>query len=186
VEVHSDEIGDFAELLNCPRFNYSYSKTIDTIMSQQSVLADLESQIGTEIFTSDWITVDQEKIDAFAAATNDHQWIHTDPERAAKESPYGGTIAHGYLIISLYPQMRRNVVDGVPVYPGVKSSINYGLNKLRFPSAVRAGSRVRGHTELIKVEKIRNAIQMIEKLTVEIEGEEKPACVAEAVVWLVF
>ena len=186
MEVHSDEIGDFAELLNCPRFNYSYSKTIDTIMSQQSVLADLESQIGTEIFTSDWITVDQEKIDAFAAATNDHQWIHTDPERAAKESPYGGTIAHGYLIISLYPQMRRNVVDGVPVYPGVKSSINYGLNKLRFPSAVRAGSRVRGHTELIKVEKIRNAIQMIEKLTVEIEGEEKPACVAEAVVWLVF
>ena len=186
MEVHSDEIGDFAELLNCPRFNYSYSKTIDTIMSQQSVLADLESQIGTEIFTSDWITVDQEKIDAFAAATNDHQWIHTDPERAAKESPYGGTIAHGYLIISLYPQMRRNVVDGVPVYPGVKSSINYGLNKLRFPSGVRAGSRVRGHTELIKVEKIRNAIQMIEKLTVEIEGEEKPACVAEAVVWLVF
>ena len=155
-------------------------------MSQQSVLADLKAQIGTEIFTSDWITVDQEKIDAFAAATDDHQWIHTDPERAAKESPYGGTIAHGYLIISLYPQMRRNVVDGVPVYPGVKSSINYGLNRLRFPSAVRAGSRVRGHTELMKVKKIRNAIQMIEKLTVEIEGEEKPACVAEAVVWLVF
>lgn len=155
-------------------------------MSQESVLADLKSRIGTEIFTSDWITVDQEKINDFAAATNDHQWIHTDPERAAKESPYGATIAHGYLIISLYPQMRRNLVDGVPVYPGVKSSINYGLNKLRFPNAVRAGSRVRGHTELVNVKQIRNAIQMIEKLTVEIDGEKEPACVAEAIVWLVF
>ncbi len=155
-------------------------------MSQQSVFAELKSQIGTEIFTSDWITVDQERINAFAAATDDRQWIHTDPARAAKASPYGGTVAHGYLIISLYPQMRRNVVDGVPAYPGVKSSINYGLNKLRFPNAVRAGSRVRGHTELIDVTQIGNAIQMIEKLTVEIEGEEKPACVAEAVVWLIF
>jgi acyl dehydratase len=155
-------------------------------MSQQSVFEDLKSQIGTEIFTSDWINVDQDRINAFAAATDDHQWIHTDPARAAKSSPYGGTIAHGYLIISLYPQMRRNVVDGVPVYPGVKSSINYGLNKLRFPNAVRAGSQVRGHTELIDVKQIGNAIQMIEKLTVEIESEEKPACVAEAVVWLVF
>ncbi|MDH3411887.1 MAG: MaoC family dehydratase [Gammaproteobacteria bacterium] len=155
-------------------------------MTQQSVLADLKSRIGTEIFTSDWITVEQAKIDAFAAATDDHQWIHTDPQRAAKDSPYGATIAHGYLIISLYPQMRRNVDDGVPVYSGVKSSINYGLNKLRFPNAVRAGSRVRGHTELVNVKQIRNAIQMIEKLTVEIEGEEKPACVAEAIVWLVF
>jgi acyl dehydratase len=155
-------------------------------MSQQSVLEELKSQIGTEIFTSDWIYVGQERINAFAAATDDHQWIHTDPVRAAKASPYGATVAHGYLIISLYPQMRRNVVDGVPVYPGVKSSINYGLNKLRFPNAVRAGSRVRGHTDLIDVKQIGNAIQMIEKLTVEIEGEEKPACVAEAVVWLIF
>ena len=155
-------------------------------MSQQSVLAELKSRIGTEIYTSDWITVSQEKINAFAAATDDHQWIHTDPERAERESPYGAAIAHGYLIISLYPQMRRNVIDGVPVYPGVKSSINYGLNKLRFPNAVRAGARVRGHTELMHVKKIRNAIQMIEKLTVEIEGAEKPACVAEAIVWLVF
>ena len=155
-------------------------------MSQQSVLEELKARIGTEIYTSDWITVSQEKINAFAEATDDHQWIHTDPERAARESPYGAAIAHGYLIISLYPQMRRNVVDGVPVYSGVKSSINYGLNKLRFPNAVRAGSRVRGHTELVHVKKIRNSIQMIEKLTVEIEGEEKPACVAEAIVWLVF
>jgi len=155
-------------------------------MSQEKVLEELKARIGTEIHTSDWIIVDQAKIDAFAAATDDHQWIHTDPARAAKESPYGATIAHGYLIISLYPQMRRSVVDGVPSYPGVKSSINYGLNKLRFPNAVRAGARVRGHTELINVKKIRNSIQMIEKLTVEVEGEKKPACVAEAIVWLVF
>ena len=155
-------------------------------MSQESVLEDLKLRVGKEIYTSDWITVDQDRIDAFAAATDDHQWIHTDPARAAKDSPYGATIAHGYLIISLYPQMRRNVADGVPTFPGVKSSINYGLNKLRFPNAVRAGTRVRGHTELVHVKKIRNAIQMIEKLTVEIEDEGKPACVAEAIVWLVF
>ncbi len=155
-------------------------------MSQAQVLEDLKQKIGSEIYTSDWITVDQQMIDAFAAATGDHQWIHTDPERARRDSPYGTTIAHGYLIVSLYPQMRRRVVDGVPIYPGVKSSINYGLNKLRFPNPVRAGARVRGHTELINVKKIRNHIQMIEKLTVEINGEEKPACVAEAIVWLVF
>lgn len=155
-------------------------------MNQAIVLEDLKSRVGREIHTSDWITVDQERIDAFAAATDDRQWIHTDPSRAAKDSPYGATIAHGYLIISLYPQMRRSVVDGVPAFPGVKSSINYGLNKLRFPNAVRAGARIRGHSELVNVKKIRNAIQMIEKLTVEIEGEGKPACVAEAIVWLVF
>jgi acyl dehydratase len=155
-------------------------------MSQAQVLEDLKQKIGSEIYTSDWITVDQQTIDAFAAATGDHQWIHTDPERARRESPYGTTIAHGYLIVALYPQMRRRVIDGVPVYPGVRSSLNYGLNKLRFPNPVRAGARVRGHTELKSVKKIRNHIQMIEKLSVEIEGEEKPACIAEAIVWLVF
>ncbi len=155
-------------------------------MSQAQVLEDLRQKIGSEIYTSDWITVDQQTIDAFAAATGDHQWIHTDPERARRDSPYGTTIAHGYLIVSLYPQMRRRVINGVPAYPGVKSSLNYGLNKLRFPNPVRAGARVRGHTELISVKKIRNHIQMIEKLTVEIDGEEKPACIAEAIVWLVF
>ena len=155
-------------------------------MSPESVLAELKSKVGAEIYTSDWITVDQQTIDAFAAATGDNQWIHTDPERARLDSPYGTTIAHGYLIVSLYPQMRRRVVNGVPVYPGVKSSINYGLNKLRFPNPVLAGARIRGHTELTSVEMIRDYVQMIEKLTVEIEGEEKPACVAEAIVWLAF
>lgn len=155
-------------------------------MSIDSVLADLKPKVGTIIHVSDWLTIDQARIDAFADATGDHQWIHTDAERAARESPYGTTIAHGYLVLSLYPQMRGRVKDGVPVFPGVKSSINYGLNKLRFPNAVRAGSRVRGRTELLGVKKIRGAIQTIERFAVEIEGEDKPACVAEAIVWLVF
>ncbi len=155
-------------------------------MSADSVLAELTPKIGSVIHVSEWVTIDQETINAFAHATGDHQWIHTDPKRAARESPYGTTIAHGYLLLSLYPRMRGRVVDGVPVFPGVKGSINYGLNKLRFPSAVRAGSRVRGKTELLSVKKIRDAVQIIERFSVEIEGESKPACVAEPIVWLVF
>lgn len=154
-------------------------------MSIDSVLAELRPKVGGVIHVSDWVTIDQEMINAFAQATGDHQWIHTDPERAARESPYGTTIAHGYLLLSLYPRMRARVVDGVPVYPGVKSSINYGLDKLRFPNAVRAGSRVRGKTELLNVKKIRDAIQTIERFSVEIDGEDKPGCVAEIIVWLV-
>ena len=155
-------------------------------MSIDSVLSELKPKVGSVIHVSEWMRIDQKMIDAFAEATGDNQWIHVDPERAARESPYGGTIAHGYLLLSLYPILRGRVVDGVPVFPGVKSSINYGLNKLRFPNAVRAGSRIRGTSELIAVKKIRDAIQTIERFTVEVEGQDKPACVAEPIVWLVF
>jgi len=155
-------------------------------MSQQQTLAELEQRIGQEVHTSEWIDITQERIDAFAELTGDHQWIHVDPERARRESPYRATIAHGYLTLSLYPMLRGLVAADRPLFPGVKQVINYGLDKLRFPSAVRAGSRVRGRSTLLKVEEVPGGLQVTEQFTVEIEGQEKPACVAAAIMRLYF
>ncbi len=150
-------------------------------MSQAAVLASLKQQVGQEVHVSDWFEVTQARIDTFAAATGDHQWIHVDPARAARESPWKSTIAHGYYTLSLYPMLRGLVDERQPLYAGVRQIINYGLDKLRFPNAVKAGSRVRAHCVLLKVEEVTNGLQMTEQYTVEIEGEAKPACVAEAI-----
>jgi len=150
-------------------------------MSQQQVHERLQAQLGQEIHCSEWLEVTQERVNAFAAATGDHQWIHTDPERAARESPYKAPIAHGYLTLSLYPLLRGLVDADKPLFPGVTRVINYGLEKLRFPNAVRVGSRVRARCVLVKAEPVAGGIQLTEQYTVEIEGEAKPACVAEAV-----
>lgn len=147
----------------------------------QRVLETLQGQVGKELHCSDWLEVSQERINAFAAATGDHQWIHTDPARAAIESPYMATIAHGYLTLSLYPLLRGLVDADKPLFPGVSRVINYGLEKLRFPNAVRAGSRVRARCVLVKAEPVAGGLQLTEQYTVEIEGEAKPACVAEAI-----
>jgi acyl dehydratase len=155
-------------------------------MSQQQTLAELQQRIGQEIHVSEWVDVTQARIDAFAEATGDHQWIHVDPARAVRESPYRATIAHGYLTLSLYPMLRGLVAADRPVFPGVKQVINYGLDKLRFPSAVRAGSRVRAHCTLLKVEEVPGGLQVTEQFSVEIEGQEKPACVAAAIMRLYF
>lgn len=155
-------------------------------MSQQQTFADLEQRIGQEIHVSEWIDITQQRIDAFAEATGDHQWIHVDPVRAMRESPYRATIAHGYLTLSLYPALRGLVAADRPVFPGVKQVINYGLDKLRFPSAVRAGSRVRAHCTLLKVEDVPGGLQVTEQFSVEIEGQPKPACVAAAIMRLYF
>ena len=150
-------------------------------MSQQQALAQMQAQVGQQIHLSDWLEITQARIDAFAAATGDHQWIHVDPERAARESPWRATIAHGYLTLSLYPMLRGLVDAATPIAPGVKQVINYGLDKLRFPNAVKCGSRVRARCVLLKVEEVTGGLQMTEQYTVEIEGEAKPACVAEAI-----
>jgi acyl dehydratase len=148
-------------------------------MSQQDVLDDLRSRVGAEIHLSDWFEVTQQRINAFADATGDHQWIHVDIERARRESPWGGTIAHGYLTLSLYPMLRGLVASGQPIFPGVRQAINYGLDKLRFPSPVPAGSRIRARCRLLKVEEVQGGLQITEQYTVEVEGGSKPACVAE-------
>ncbi len=144
-----------------------------------SALSDLESKIGTELGVSKWVTVDQKMIDAFAECTIDHQWIHVDPERAARETPFGGTIAHGFLTLSLGSAFVYEVVGALP---GQVMGINYGFEKLRFLSPVPAGARVRGRFTLKEVRK-RKPTELLRTLTftVEIEGQETPALVAE---WL--
>jgi acyl dehydratase len=142
---------------------------------------ELSARIGEEIHVSDWVDVTQDLVNRFADATGDHQWIHIDPARAAQESPYGGTIAHGYLTLSLYPQLRGLVNADQPLFPGAASVINYGVNKLRFPNAVKVGSRIRARCTLVSVDEIKGSLQLVEQYAVEIEGEDRPACVAECV-----
>ncbi|MCL4790665.1 MAG: MaoC family dehydratase [Gammaproteobacteria bacterium] len=155
-------------------------------MALAQTLADLQSRVGQEIHTSDWLTIDQAMIDAFAGATRDKQWIHTDPRRAAKESPYGKTIAHGYLTLSLYPLLRGLVDADKPLAPGVQRVINYGINKLRFPNAVTVDSRIRAHCKLVSAAEVKGSIELIEEYSVEIEGQDRPACIAECVMRLFF
>jgi acyl dehydratase len=141
-------------------------------------VADLAAAKGEVLGTSDWVTITQEAVNLFADATGDHQWIHVDPERAAK-GPFGTTIAHGYMTLSLLPQL----MHGLYTVKGIKMAINYGLNKVRFPSPVPVGSKVRATTSLVSVEDIGDgAAQVIMSSVIEIEGGTKPACVAESIV----
>jgi acyl dehydratase len=135
---------------------------------------ELKAAVGEQLGTSDWVTVEQKQIDTFAEATGDHQWIHVDAERA-KDGPFGGTIAHGYLTLSLLPVFSAQVYK----VENVKMGINYGLNKVRFTSPVPVNSRLRGSFELLEVSEVKDALQVVNKVTVEIEGSERPACVAE-------
>jgi acyl dehydratase len=139
----------------------------------------LKDVIGCEIAVSDWIVVTQERINEFAQATGDSQWIHLDRERAAKESPYGTTIAHGFLTLSLLSLLMQNAIQ---FEQPVRHAINYGLNRVRFPSAVRAGSRIRGRFALASLKDIGDASELVLSVTVECEGSDKPACIAEWVV----
>jgi acyl dehydratase len=140
---------------------------------------EIEAAAGQQIGTSDWVEIDQERVDRFADATGDHQWIHVDVERA-KDGPFGGTIAHGYLTLSLVPWLGSQVFTLDT--PGAK--LNYGVNKVRFPNPVRVGSRVRATVSVGEVTDVKAGKQLTFSFTVEIEGQDKPACVAETVVLL--
>ena len=149
-----------------------------------NLIEKYEKLIGEEIHVGSWLEIDQQRIDAFARVTGDEQWIHIDPERAAKESPYGTTIAHGFLTLSLLPYLTQsNHPDFFEKnYPGMRMRVNYGLNRLRYPEPVRCGARIRARTEVQSVEEVKKGVQIVYLLTVEIEGRDKPACVAEQVV----
>jgi len=138
----------------------------------------LNEHAGQEIATSDWLEVTQERINQFAEATDDRQWIHVDPERAARESPFKQPIAHGFLTLSLLSELMRLAVS----VGGVRMGINYGLNRVRFVAPVPAGSRIRGRFTLSGLEEIKGGVQATWNVTVEREGGDKPCCVAE---WLV-
>lgn len=150
-------------------------------MTASSILTDLKTKIGTEIHVGPWLAITQERIDQFAEATGDFQWIHVDVERARKESRYGGTIAHGFLTVSLIPYLTESVNPDKPSIAGVKTVVNYGSNKVRFPYPVKAGMNIRARTVLADVQEIKGGLQVIKKVTIEIDGVNKPACVAETV-----
>ena len=137
---------------------------------------ELKGAVGEHLGFSDWTTIDQAQIDTFAEATGDRQWIHVDPERA-KDGPFGTTIAHGYLTLSItnlfLPELLR--------VPTAKMGVNYGANKVRFPAPVPVGSRIRMGCEILEVTDIPDGVQVVTRNTVEIEGSDKPACVVEAV-----
>ncbi len=145
------------------------------------LIAFLTPKLGTEIHVGPWLVVEQARIDAFAAATGDVQWIHTDPERARRESPYGTTIAHGFLTLSLLPFLTEANAPGQfeRNYPGMRLRVNYGLNRVRFPAPVKCGARIRGRTVLKEVAPLGKAVQIVYEITVEIDREPKPACVVE-------
>jgi acyl dehydratase len=138
----------------------------------------LRGLVGQEVAVGDWYTVTQEQINAFANVTGDHQWIHTDIDRAARESPFGTTIAHGFLTLSLLSTLHSQAVQ---IRANAKMSINYGLNRLRFTSVVRSGSRIRVRSVLQELKDIEGGLRLLWNVTVEIEGSAKPALVAE---WL--
>ena len=144
-----------------------------------STFEEIEAASGEEIGTTDWVEITQERVDRFADATDDHQWIHVDVERA-KAGPFGGTIAHGYLTLSLVPWLGSQVF-GLET-PGAK--LNYGVNKVRFPNPVRVGSKVRAKVTIGDVSDIPTGKQLTVKYVIEIDGQDKPACVAETVVLL--
>jgi len=139
----------------------------------------LNDLVGREIALTDWLTLAQDRIDRFAEATEDRQWIHVDRERAKRESPYGATIAHGFLTLSLLSHFMKQAIE---IKSGVRMAINYGLNRVRFPSPVRADSRIRARVSLLSLKEIPEAAEAVFSIAVECQDTEKPCCVAE---WIV-
>ena len=145
-------------------------------MKHFATLASLQALSGQELAVTDWVSVDQQRIDLFAQATGDHQWIHVDPGRAAA-GPFGATVAHGFLTLSLLPLFAE---QGLAI-DDVRMGINYGLNKVRFMAPVRVGSRLRARFVLLEWQPLEGGAQLTMQVTIELEGSAKPACVAEAV-----
>jgi acyl dehydratase len=150
-------------------------------MREFNSIEELQPLVGQEVAVSDWITIDQERIDRFADATSDHQWIHVDPERA-KTGPFGTTVAHGFLTLSLLPYLTYQAIN----FNNTKLAINYGLDRVRFPAPVPVGSRLRGRFKLQKIEILKPlrgmpGAQLVWEVTIEREGSSKPVCVAESV-----
>ena len=144
-----------------------------TVFTQASELLDA---VGQHLGYSDWLEIDQQRIDMFAEATGDHQWIHVDPERA-REGPFGCTIAHGYLTLSLANWFLPRLLE----VRNISMGVNYGCEKVRFPAAVPVGSRLRGGAEVISAEAVKGAVQVVVRMTIEIEGSDRPACVIDTI-----
>lgn len=155
-------------------------------MSIQNAIKELNKKIGTEVHVGPWLLITQAMVDQFAQLAGDTAWIHTDPERAAKESPYGRTVAHGFLTLSLITLLTGRVDVEHDIVPGVTLALNYGVNKVRFPGAVLVGKHIRSRTTLLKYEEAKGGLMIYENVLVEVEGQEKPGCAAETLTLLFF
>ena len=144
-------------------------------MRDIATIEEAQALAGSEVAVTDWILIDQARINQFADATNDHQWIHVDPERCKRESPFGGTVAHGFLTLSLI----SGLFDSAVRLSGARMVLNYGLNKVRFPAPVPVDSRLRARIRLAKVDAIEGGMQLTWEVTMEVDGGAKPVCVAE-------
>ncbi len=183
-----------ANTLNNPwisRFNpFDELVSTDDVLTQnaaaEKMYKTLKHQLGTETFLGDWLVVDQDCINQFAQVTGDYQWIHTDPARARNESPFKSTIAHGFLTLALIPTLTQRAGRENLLYPEARMVVNYGLNQVRFPFPVKAGSRVRARTRLIKLIPMRRSIEVVNEVSIEVEHSLRKACVAETVLRLYF
>ncbi len=145
-----------------------------------------QERIGKEIFVGNWLPIDQSCIDSFAEVTGDRQWIHTDPVRAKNESPFGGTIAHGFLILSMIPELTETVNPDKQPYPEARMVVNCGLDQVRFPNPVKSGSRIRARTTLKSIAPFKRSIELVNQVKVEVEGSARIVCVADIALKLYF
>jgi len=160
-------------------------KPLVLIPAAAEMYQKLQGQLGEETYLGEWFTVDQACINQFADVTGDHQWIHTDPEKAAQDSPFKSTIAHGFLTLALLPKLTGSV-DEVDRYPEAKMAVNYGLNQVRFPYPVKSGSRVRARCKLVGLTPMRKSIELVHEVSLEVENSKRLGCVAETVLRLYF
>ena len=152
----------------------------------QNLYLELYDNLGEETFVGEWFEVSQDCIDQFASITEDEQWIHTDPVRAGKESPFRTTISQGFLTLALIPMLTNSVDSEHSVYPGARMVVNYGLNKVHFPFPVKVGKRIRVRTRVIKLIPMKRGLEIVREVTVEVESSTRLACVAEPIVRLYF
>lgn len=142
-----------------------------------NLYAELQARIGEETHIGDWLHVSQPLIDQFASVTGDHQWIHTDPDRAAAESPFKATIAHGFLTLALLPQLTGSVDESTPEFPSARMVVNFGLEQVRFPYPIKVDSNIRARTKLTRVTPIKGGLELLKEIKIEIEGIRRPGCV---------
>lgn len=176
-------------------FHYPPAVNEDTIVPESAIVLapearllfeQLKGQIGEVIHTGDWLTVDQDRINQFGMVTEDTQWIHTNPERAATESPFKTTIAHGFLTLALLPRLTDSVDPEKPLFPTAKMVVNIGLNQVRFPYPIKAGDKVRAKSILTSVTPVKKGLEIVREIRVEIDGVRRPGCIAESVIQLHF
>lgn len=151
-----------------------------------ALFAALQTSIGEETHVGEWLLVSQQMINEFAAVTGDNQWIHTNPERAAAESPFKTTIAHGFLTLALLPRLTGSINEATPEFPAARMVVNFGLDQVRFPYPIKVDSNIRARTKLLRVTPIKGGLELLKEIKVEIEGIRRPGCVIESVTRIYF